>query len=326
MIMNRKNVPIKTSQGADEIITRTRGLAPRVRTALLLVDGVKSVAELERLMVAIGVTPDALQLLLDKGLIRFSDDQLRTENAPAVKPTTPGVPLAAKEPPSFVKSRIADSANEPLVSAKKVTAEKRGGERQGAQPLKGGGESAPKALHPPLAPGSASARAAADADTSSPAALPHVLEVVTLLEVETILGGASKLEMETIVNVAEKLELTPTLMLAPNTAVKVPLTEPMRLPPLAQAQSDYQTASARGKVVPASVLHMNLTVARAHLANALDQYLEIDGYAIKQRVVACTARADLEQMFRLIEGALSQKADKLAVTRVMGIARSLLDR
>ena len=82
--MGRKSVPVKTKEGTQEIRARALGLAPRIRTALLLVDGVKSVAELERLMEAAGVTPGALQLLIDKGLIRLPEE----EPAKAIAPPT----------------------------------------------------------------------------------------------------------------------------------------------------------------------------------------------------------------------------------------------
>ena len=87
--MNRKIVPVKTNEGAQEIKARALGLAPRIRTALLLVDGVKSVVELERLLAAAGVTPGALQMLLDKGLIRFPEE-------PAAKP--PAVEIDSAHP------------------------------------------------------------------------------------------------------------------------------------------------------------------------------------------------------------------------------------
>ena len=37
--MGRKVVPVKTKEGTQEIRARALGLAPRIRTALLLVDG-----------------------------------------------------------------------------------------------------------------------------------------------------------------------------------------------------------------------------------------------------------------------------------------------
>jgi hypothetical protein len=71
---------------------------------------------------------------------------------------------------------------------------------------------------------------------------------------------------------------------------------------------------------------MNLTVARAHLANVLDLHLEIDGYALKQNVMGCESREELEQLFRLVEGALMRKLDRPATQRIMGVAQALLER
>lgn len=273
--MSRKKIPVKTREGAQEIAARALGLAPRIRTALLLVDGVKSVTELERLMKAAGVTDGALQLLLEKGLIRFPEESANS------------LPAAAKE-----TEFVPDTPKQDAESAKEMDSVKE-------------------------------ADSAKETDSTNSG-----LEVVDLPELESILGAATILEMETIVGAATLLELTPTLMLAPNTAVKAPVTEPIRLPPLAQAEFDYRATvpTVRAKIVPAAVLQMNLTVARAHIASAIDLFLEIDGYSIKQKVVACESRAELEEMFRMVEGALVQKIDQSAATRVMGIARSLLDR
>jgi hypothetical protein len=308
--MGRKNVPVKTKEGAHEIKARTLGLAPRIRTALLLVDGVKSVAELERLMSAAGVTPGALQLLLDKGLIRFQEEPLENtivETASmaietaiqiAIEPTiiAPVEGLSIKALNHTTRSTVVEvnissvRSQAPVASPPTIVAPKSG------------------AVRPP--------------GHASPA-----LAVANLADLETILGEATKLEIKTILGVATKLELTPTQLLAPNTLVKVPPTEPPRLPPLAQAAQQYRAAPIVQKhVLPAAMLRMNLTVARAHLANALDEFVEIDGYALKQKVVACESRTDLEQLFLMVENALNRKIDKPAVTRLMGIAQSILER
>lgn len=350
--MGQRNVPVKTSEGAQEIKARTLGLAPRIRTALLLVDGVKSVAELERLMTAAGVTTGALQLLLDKGLIRFQEEapEKAVIAAPSSSLDSAAASAAATVEAADVESLVGLATDE--IAATLLLAD------AFPEPVPGTHdhpEEKPKELFveaspQPRAP-SVMARAvvmptvvpdpapepvpmlAPDAVVPivSPArnpvrAAPAALEVVTLFELETILGEATKLEMETILGVATKLEVTPTQILAPNTAVKVPATEP-HLPPLAQAEQEYRAAATVQKlVIPAAVLRMNLTVARAHLANALDLFLEIDGYALKQKVVACESRAELEQLFRVAEGALMQKMDKSKAARVMGIAQSLLER
>lgn len=385
--MGRKDVPVKTAEGAQEIKARALGLAPRIRTALLLVDGVKSVAELERLMTAAGVTPGALQLLLDKGLIRFPEDAPATVTTQAqpepgelvgkpavVVPAGVAAAVDASQPPLQDHGKVEIAQTAPTAEAPAIAA----ATRSKSEPQ-------PEAVHlpePAPAPAPASApivapvletapaqeampepepepepepcetsvdilsvmrapavamvnvlpRPMRDAMPPPPVPIPDAipapapLEVVTLLELETILGDVTKLEMEAILDVATMLEATPTQVLAPKTAVKVPLSEE-HLPPLAQAERDFRAAANVQKlVIPAAVLHMNLTAARAHLANAIDLYLEIDGYALKQKVIACESRAELEQLFRVIESSLMQKIGKAEATRLMGIATALLDR
>jgi hypothetical protein len=318
--MGRKSVPVKTNEGAHEIKARALGLAPRIRTALLLVDGVKSVAELERLMSAAGVTPGALQLLLDKGLIHFQEDL--TENS-----VVAALPEAADF--TVAPTIFAPAEASVIVMPIEVTgADERGAKRIDAKAIE------VKAIKVKAIDAKAAALIAPQvvaAPKSEPVSAPvqaaASLAVANLMDLETILGEATKLEIKTILGVATKLELTPTQLLAPNTVVKVVATEQPRLPPLVQAAQQYMTAPmVQKQVMPAAVLRMNLTVARAHLANALDQFVEIDGYALKQKVVACESRTDLEQLFLLVENALNRKIDKPAVARVMGIAQALLER
>jgi hypothetical protein len=59
----------KTADGQNEIETRTRRVAPRLRSALILVDGKRSDDELGRL---IQQPDETLQALLDAGLIEVS--------------------------------------------------------------------------------------------------------------------------------------------------------------------------------------------------------------------------------------------------------------
>jgi hypothetical protein len=250
---------------------------------LLLVDGVRSAAELERLMQAAGVTPGALQLLMDKGLIRFPEEKQQLD---ARSPTAAVTKAQEEEYPTLFLEPM--SPTPPAVSAS-------------AQP--------------------ASATASSPSSKQAFGPTTNPLEVVTLAEIETILGVATELEMETIIGVASKLEATPT-------QVKAPPSKEVHLPPPASAHraAGGTAAAEQKKVIPAAILTMNLMVARAHLANALDQHLEIDGYLLRQKVVACESRAELEKLSRVIEAALLQKLEKAAVARTMGIAHALLER
>lgn len=73
----------KTAQGQAEIDTRTRRLSPRVRSALIMVDGKRSDDELRKM---IPQAEDALKELIDGGLIE------------AISVTRPAVPAAAPAP------------------------------------------------------------------------------------------------------------------------------------------------------------------------------------------------------------------------------------
>ncbi|HXA46105.1 MAG TPA: hypothetical protein VNW52_00640 [Burkholderiaceae bacterium] len=333
--MGRKGVPVKTNEGAREIKARTLGLAPRIRTALLLVDGIKSVVELERLMSAAGVTAGALQLLLDKGLIRLEEEPPETSSD-----------AASEAQPLLTEFDIAPTILAPVETAVAIAPEKAYERNEIAtsdshsnfhrhpspvSPAAAVPTHIPMAVAskvvPVITPPQPSAASAPGKLPARTPAVPAAVAVVNLIDLETILLDVTKLEMKTILGVATKLELTPTQLLAPNTVVKVPLTEPPRLPPLAQAEQQYRAAPIVKKhVIPAVMLRMNLMVARAHLANALDQYVEMDGYALKQKVVACESRDELEQLFSLVENALMRKIDKPAVARVMGVTQSLLER
>ncbi len=295
--MGRKVVPIKTKEGTQEIRARALGLAPRIRTALLLVDGAKSMDELERLMDAAGVTPGALQMLLDKGLIKIPEPE------PEAQPAKP-----LDVPPIT------------LTDAAHTVLRKDGTPQPDLPPI------APTIFEPTrLEPAQERTERP---HASAPRVLSAPLEVVTLLELETILGAATKLEVATILGVATMLELTPTQMMAPKTAVKVPPDE-SRLSPLAQAERDLQAMQEEPEpkpVIPAAILRSNLMAARAHLAAALDQFLEIDGYVIKQKVMACENREELEAMVPQLAAAFIKKIEKTAAKRLLSTAEAMLDR
>lgn len=82
----------KTDQGQDEIDTRARHLAPRLRSALIMVDGRRTDDELRKL---IPQQPDeTLQALVEQGLIEVAHvthakPAPRPEAAPALADTVP---------------------------------------------------------------------------------------------------------------------------------------------------------------------------------------------------------------------------------------------
>jgi hypothetical protein len=339
--MSRKKVPVKTSHGTQEIKARALGLAPRIRTALLLVDGVRSVAELENLMKSVGVTPGALQLLLDKGLIRFHEEEPEVTVVEALPEAGNSIanPTILIPLPAFVEKAVVEAPAEGAAPVAVATATV----LADAAPPTAPGVIEPAVVAPPTAPGIIELAVVAPPPENAPPAreaepLPKspspvdadnqikpAVEVVTLVELEAILGDATKVEMETILGVATKLEATPTQVADAKSAVTEPSVEKPVLS-LRPATQDYWTPGAVKRVIPEAVLRMNLMAARAHLANALDLYLEVGGYALKQKVVASESRAELEQLFLLVESTLRQRIDKPAAALVMDIARELLDR
>ena len=81
----------KTAQGQEEIERRVRNLPPRLRSALILVDGKRADTELRGLITA---QPDeALQTLLDQGLI----EPAAAAPVPAPKPAKPSFELQRRD-------------------------------------------------------------------------------------------------------------------------------------------------------------------------------------------------------------------------------------
>jgi hypothetical protein len=77
-------IPDKTEAGRLELRTRAQGLPPRLRSVLILVDGVRGRSELQQAMAGIGAPPDALDTLAALGLI-------------AAAPAPPPAPVEAAE-------------------------------------------------------------------------------------------------------------------------------------------------------------------------------------------------------------------------------------
>lgn len=93
------NAPIKTAEGLDEIATRSRRLGQRHRTMLLLVDGRRSVAEVQRLAAQAGVPASCYGELMDMGLIALPLPTLPISALEATQPVplTIDVPLPADD-------------------------------------------------------------------------------------------------------------------------------------------------------------------------------------------------------------------------------------
>lgn len=77
--------------------------------------------------------------------------------------------------------------------------------------------------------------------------------------------------------------------------------------------------------LPHSALDMRLVVARAYLANELDNHLGISGYALRQQVMDCASRAELEGLFDSIEKDLTD-AFYIDAIDIIHHAQSVLNR
>jgi hypothetical protein len=67
--MDRNAVLVKTVKGTEEVKSRTHGLAARLRSVLIMVDGKSAVAEYAVRFAAIPDIEGSLQMLLDQGYV-----------------------------------------------------------------------------------------------------------------------------------------------------------------------------------------------------------------------------------------------------------------
>lgn len=67
--MDSTTVLVKTARGTEEIRTRALGLSQRIRTLLILIDGRKPVAELQRLLPSLPEAAQVLEALVRGGFV-----------------------------------------------------------------------------------------------------------------------------------------------------------------------------------------------------------------------------------------------------------------
>jgi len=106
--MDRNAVLVKTGKGAEEVKSRTFGLAARLRSVLIMVDGNSTVAEYVARFGAIPDIEGSLQQLLDQGFVE----------ARAGATAAPPAASAASEPPA-PQGAGAAAAAEPLPATQK---------------------------------------------------------------------------------------------------------------------------------------------------------------------------------------------------------------
>jgi hypothetical protein len=111
--MDRNAVLVKTGKGAEEVKSRTFGLAARLRSVLIMVDGNSTVAEYVARCGAIPAIEGSLQQLLDQG---FVESRASAAAAPPVAAQA-AAPAANPSPSSQGTGAAADA--EPLPATQK---------------------------------------------------------------------------------------------------------------------------------------------------------------------------------------------------------------
>ena len=67
--MDKHTVFVKTEQGREALTSRPPGLGPRLRSLLIMVDGKRSVGDLDKLLGSEGAAEPLLQSLVDQGWV-----------------------------------------------------------------------------------------------------------------------------------------------------------------------------------------------------------------------------------------------------------------
>lgn len=107
--MDRVAVLVKTAKGTEEVKSRAHGLAARLRSVLIMVDGKSTVADYIGRFGAIPDIQGTLQVLLDQG---FLEARAGTVAAPpprlADQPTVPQAPGMSEASPETRKEAVAE--------------------------------------------------------------------------------------------------------------------------------------------------------------------------------------------------------------------------
>jgi hypothetical protein len=82
----------KTDEGQRVLKDRSISLTPRQRTALVMIDGTKSLKEVLAATAAMGVSPDDIRHLVELGLVA---ERAAEPEAPAAKPAKPAAAASA---------------------------------------------------------------------------------------------------------------------------------------------------------------------------------------------------------------------------------------
>ncbi len=98
--MDKNTLLVKTEQGRGAIARRDPSLGPRLRSMLILVDGKRTVAELEKLGAGLGVGTELLEQLAAHGWVASLD-----------------APLPGPEPLAFVVTQPFETGSTPAAAA-----------------------------------------------------------------------------------------------------------------------------------------------------------------------------------------------------------------
>lgn len=102
--MDKQTVFVKTDQGRDALTSRPAGLGPRLRSLLIMVDGKRSVGDLDKLLGSDGAAAPLLEQLATEGWIE-SSAPLTTAPAVAAVDT----PAVVAEGPATLPPPTADA-------------------------------------------------------------------------------------------------------------------------------------------------------------------------------------------------------------------------
>lgn len=97
-----KTIYSKTETGRQALKERSVALTPKLRSAFILFDGVRSLPEVLTATAGLGVTADDVRLMVERGFLVASDvpdtappPQVRARTAPAKPPVAPAAAPAA---------------------------------------------------------------------------------------------------------------------------------------------------------------------------------------------------------------------------------------
>ena len=98
--MDRNAVLVKTVKGTEEVKARTYGLAARLRSVLIMVDGNSTVSDYAARFGAIPDIEGSLQILLDQGFV-----EVRAAPVPTPQPSASTAGATAGAAPAVAESR-----------------------------------------------------------------------------------------------------------------------------------------------------------------------------------------------------------------------------